>query len=774
MVAVRAWSTTPEVAHIGLREAFPTLVRRPTGVLQGTRWLFTWLALLSLLFSLPGVVALASGDRGALLLAAGATVTLWGSWVYGFLRQRVPLGLEVLDAFAIAAFAFASRSPVAVMPLLFASIWLRTLYGCPWRSAARGVLYTATLLAVGVLSPLVREYATGPSILQDAGVVSIALLTLLVAGKLRDELRAHDWAIERDQVLTQTGVKLLSLSDPEDIRVLGWNTARNLLSITPGLRVVKVVRDGQRLRVGPSIGHFSSELPAELPGAVIDCAGPAEQARMGDVGPLDEAVGGILAWSCTALAEEDNAAWLLVGAPVRLSESMTMSVRGLMNQVNLALRNSDTNRQLLAQAKHDALTGLENRPSFTRKLATELNQSTSNALHLLFLDLDDFKDVNDQFGHRVGDSVLTEVAKRLRHHIRPQDIFARLDGDEFAVVLTGTTDDVAAAIAHRMIASLASPFTVDGQTVAVGASVGVVSASPGIDLDDLVHQADVAVNAAKVSGKGQVKVFSPGLLHSESSLDSFEHQLSQAASRGELVVHYQPIVSLTDLHCTGAEALVRWQHPERGLLFPGDFVALAESSNTILTMGAFVLRQACADAATWPKARRGVPLTVEVNVSARELENEHFVDSVLMSLKDSGLSPTCLVLELTESVVLESGAAMDRLETLAAHGIRIALDDFGTGYSSLVALRSLPISVVKLDASFVAGALRNPVDYIVVESTVHMSTKLGIKTIAEGVETPDQQQLLAQMGADAAQGYLYCRGLPVEQFLEWLETQSAS
>ena len=763
-------------ARIGLREAWSTLVRRPTGTLQGTRWLFTWMALLSLLFSLPGLVAtaIATADPTAVLLGTGASVTLVGSWIYSFLRQKVPFGLEILDAVAITAFALSSPSPVAAVSILFASVWLRTLYGSPWRSAARGALYSVVMLAISVLGPLPSGQPTVPSLVQQVGVVSIVLLTMAVAGQLRGGLQAHDWAIERDQVLTQTGAQLLGLTDPDHIRGLGWSTARDLLSTTPDLRVLKVIRDGQLLRVGPSLGQFSCGVLTELPGAVVDCPDPADEARIGDVGPLDEAVGSALVWACIALTEDVDDAWLLVGSPKRLPESTLLSLHSLMNQVNLALRTSDAHQKLLAQAKIDALTNLDNRPSFTSKLAAELTENPLNSLHVLFLDLDDFKDVNDQFGHRAGDAVLTEVADRLRHHIRLQDVCARFGGDEFAVALIGITDDAASAIAHRMVDSLAAPFIVNGYPVRVGTSIGVASASPGINLDELVHHADVAMYAAKANGKGQVTVFAPGLLESLPSLISLEWQLSRAVSQGELVVHYQPIVSLTDRHCIGAEALVRWQHPERGLLYPGDFVALAESSGTILTMGAFVLRQACTDAATWPESRPGVPMTVSVNISARELESDHFVDSVLESLKDSGLPPTCLVLELTESVALESGAAVDRLKMLAGHGIRIALDDFGTGYSSLVALRALPISIVKLDTSFVAGAVRNPVDHTVVKSIVQMSAELAISTIAEGIETTDQEDLLAQMGADAAQGFLYSPGISVDQFRDWIQrTQRA-
>ncbi|MGY4857739.1 putative bifunctional diguanylate cyclase/phosphodiesterase [Cryobacterium sp. AP23] len=751
-----------------MRDALPTLVRRPTGILHGTRWLFTWLAMLSVLFTLPEALATVSVNPAALLLATVAAFTLWGSQIFGYLRQRVPFSLEVLDAVALTAFALACTNPSAVTPLIISCVWARTLYGSSWRSAARGALYTMVLIAATMLWPLFPGHTGAMAPVQLVGVVSIMLLTILVAGQLRAGLQAHDWAIERDKALNETGAKLLGLTDPDRIRGLAWATANELGSTTPGLRVLKATRDGDLLVISASTGQFA-DLPGTMPGTVVDSPGALDQARIGNAAPLNDAVGSALEWDCVALTEEDEDAWLLVGAPKRIPEGTILSVRSLVNQVNLALRNSDAHRQLTAQAKSDPLTGLDNRASFTAKLADELARHGDSAgVHVLFLDLDDFKDVNDQLGHQAGDAVLTEVADRLRHCTRPQDVCARLGGDEFAVVLTGTTDAAAEAIGQRMVGSLAAPILVDGRPVRIGASVGVASAGPGSDLDELVHQADVAMYSAKAQGKGRVRSYTPGLLQGEPSLVSLERQLGRAAGSGELVVHYQPVVSLTDLRCTGAEALVRWQHPDRGLLQPEEFVGLAESSGAIVGMGAFVLRQACMDAVTWPEARAGEPMRVQVNVSARELDSDHFVDSVLWCLADSGLPASQLVLELTETVVLESLAAVERLKTLADHGIHIAIDDFGTGYASLSTLRMLPITVVKLDASFVAGALSNPVDRSVVEAIVQMSAKLGITTIAEGVERPDQQELLAQMGADSAQGHLYCRALPTEQLVEWL------
>ena len=768
MVAVGERSTLKRTGNRGVAEVARTLVRRPSGVLQGTRWLFTWLALLSLLFSVPGIIATVSASPVALLMATVSAIALYGSWIYGFLRQRVPLALELLDAVALTGFALAGPVPAAAVPLIFGAAWLRTLYGTPWRSAVRAVLYTAAVVAITLLWPFTPGHETAPDLARQLGTISIMLLTMAVSGQLRNGLQANDWAIEQDKALTETGSKLLGMTDANQIRLLAWTTAANLGSSTPGLRVLKVSRHGELLHVGAHTGDFAAP-PQTLPGDLLQSSGGASQVQIGHPRALNEAVGSTLVWECVPLTEQEDDAWLLVGAPKRIPEGTILSVRSLVNQVNLALRNSHSHHQLTAQAQHDTLTGLENRLSFTTKLGALLARTDSTeALHVLFLDLDDFKYVNDQMGHRAGDAVLTEVAERLRHCTRPQDICARLGGDEFAVVLTGTTDAAAEAIAQRMVGSLAAPIVVDGRPCRVGASVGVARAVAGAGIDELVHQADVAMYAAKANGKGRVQLFRPGLLQGESSLVSFERQLARAAGGDELEVYYQPIVSLADLHCTGAEALVRWRHPERGLLLPTEFIPLAETTGSILGIGAFVLRRSCADAVTWPPARPGVPMRVHVNISARELESDYFVDSVLLCLAESGLPAERLVLELTETVVLESVSAVARLKTLHAHGVSVAIDDFGTGYSSLSTLRSLPISVVKLDASFVTGALTNPVDRTVVEAIVQMSAKLGIGTIAEGVEKLDQQELLLSIGTDAAQGHLYCRAVPADELREWL------
>ena len=279
--------------------------------------------------------------------------------------------------------------------------------------------------------------------------------------------------------------------------------------------------------------------------------------------------------------------------------------------------------------------------------------------------------------------------------------------------------------------------------------------------------------AAKANGKARIQVFEPGLLRSDASQVAFERQLAAATTNGELVVHYQPVLSLPEMRCTAVEALVRWQHPERGLLYPADFIQVAERIGAIRAIGAHVLRCACADTATWRDAHPSSPLAVHVNVSALQLDDDGFIDSVTQCLTDAALPPDQLVLEITETVVISSLAAIDRLNALAAHGVTLAIDDFGTGYSALTTLRTLPVRIVKIDRSFVAGSTVNPEDRAVTEAVVKMAAQMGLQTIAEGVERVDQQRFLEEIGADGVQGFLYLRPTTAKEFGAWLGTHLA-
>jgi diguanylate cyclase (GGDEF)-like protein len=427
-------------------------------------------------------------------------------------------------------------------------------------------------------------------------------------------------------------------------------------------------------------------------------------------------------------------------------------------------------------AEIDGLTSLANRGSFNADVSASLEDASGQDTTVLFVDLDDFKNVNDVFGHGAGDDLLREVAERLRGATRPGDVCARLGGDEFAVLLRDTDSATGAEVARRIVAAVGVTMKIGDRIARVGASVGVATATATseTDLEELVHRADVAMYSAKAGGKGRIQVFEPGLLQVDATHVAFEVQLAAAADNGELVVHYQPILSLPDRRCTAVEALVRWQHPDRGLLFPDSFIQAAEGSGAIGAIGAYVLRRACADAAAWRDTHPGTELDVHVNVSALQLDDETFIEHVKQCLADFTLAPDHLVLEVTETVVISSPVAISRLNILAAHGVRIAIDDFGTGYSALTTLRSLPTQIVKIDRSFVAGSMENAMDRAVIEAVVKMAAQMGMRTIAEGVERLEQQRFLEGIGADAVQGFLYLRPTSANEFGAWLDEHLAN
>jgi diguanylate cyclase (GGDEF)-like protein len=630
--------------------------------------------------------------------------------------------------------------------------------------------------AIGVsltLSPYVPGHSGGMAIGPLVGVFATMIPTVVVGRHLAASVQASGQAARLDAVHMSVGSQLLGVTDAVEIRRIAWDAYAGICAAMPGLRVLKLVRDGAALRVDGAAGGFAG-LPATLPAAVLSvCDGDGDA---GTVPPtiqchteLDDAVGTACGWACLPLPdshEEHGRGWLILGSPGSVPTQAVVAVEGLANQVTLALRSSEVHQELSTQASLDSLTGLANRMSFNAAVSTAVDADATGETTVLFVDLDDFKDINDVFGHSAGDNALRKVAARLLEATRPQDVCARLGGDEFAVLLRGTGAEAGAMVALRIVEWIATPMQVGGVDAYLGVSVGVATAKGVTDLERLIHSADLAMYAAKALGKGRIQVFEAGLLSPDPAQVSFERQLSAAASNGELVVRYQPVLSLPDLRCTAAEALVRWQHPERGLLYPADFIEIAERTGAIRSIGAHVMRCACADAITWRDDHPSVPLAVHVNISARQLEDEQFVDSVLGCLRDFNLPAKQLVLEVSETVV-SSSAAIAQLNALAAHGIGIAIDNFGAG-SALTTLRSLPVQIVKIDKSFVVGSDENAEDLAVTAAVITLAAKMGLKTIAEGVETRAQQRLLERIGADGVQGYLYLRPTTAEGFGTWL------
>ena len=416
--------------------------------------------------------------------------------------------------------------------------------------------------------------------------------------------------------------------------------------------------------------------------------------------------------------------------------------------------------ELRHQAFHDSLTGLANRALFRDRLehAVARMERAGGAVGLLFLDVDDFKAVNDGRGHASGDVLLELVGRRLEGAVRAGDTLARLGGDEFAVLLENGDAEGAEAAAAHILDALRAPFAVGEAEIVIGASIGVVTTSdPGVAPEELLRDADIAMYAAKSSGKGQGRLFHPGLRQDVVDRMHLENDLRHATDRGELAVVYQPIVDLEDGAVTGVEALMRWHHPRRGTVMPGEFIPVAESTGLIVEMGGWLLHKACRDVKLLEGQTGRFDLGLSVNLSARQLEDPGLADDVALALAESGLSPEQLTLEITESVFMaDPQRSVVTLEHLKELGVRVAIDDFGTGYSSLAYLQRLPVDQLKIDRSFVAHQ-KSADASVLVETIVRLAGDLGLETVAEGVETEEQMQRLVRAGCHLAQGFLLAR-----------------
>ncbi|MBW3606032.1 MAG: EAL domain-containing protein [Actinobacteria bacterium] len=435
--------------------------------------------------------------------------------------------------------------------------------------------------------------------------------------------------------------------------------------------------------------------------------------------------------------------------------------------------------RLRHQALHDQLTDLANRALFDDRIrhALERARASGQRVAALFCDVDDFKTINDSLGHDAGDQLLVIAAHRMRRCLRAGDTAARLGGDEFGILLEGLVDNRQAfELAERLLAVMREPIMLSGTRVVSTISIGIAFGSFGQHAEDLLRNADVAMRTVKADGKAAWRRYEPSMHASELARVQLVGDLEHAVARNEFFLVYQPIVDLASGAAVGAEALVRWRHPDRGVVPPGEFIPLAEETGHVLALGRWVLRQACLQAARWlERLPADTPFSINVNVSARQLQDPGLVDEVVASLQQAALSPRRLVLELTESMLLhDPEEALRTFGALKLHGVRLAIDDFGTGYSSLSYLRRLPVDIIKIDKAFVDDLDGVPAEQTLTRGIVELTRTLGVTALAEGIERASQVDTLRSMGCALGQGFHYARPLDADAMWPLLAGRTSS
>ena len=678
--------------------------------------------LLLAVVSVAGVVPLARTSRSA--------------------ARRVGAATTVLDVVACAAYAVAvdGRPGFGSLYLLFVVVLGPLRWGLP------GVLVTG--VPVGVVSalwPMPDVTGAAPSGAQLW--LLLALITLPAA------LLSEVWR--------RSGARLRQAQSQ-------FEAAFEHASI--GMALLDV--DRSVLQANPSLAGLLGTPVEGLVGGDI-CEWAAEQDRdelAAALGRLPRTRQGVRAEVRFVRADGEQR-WGLVAASW-LEGSPGVPPR-IVAQVENVTDRKNAEERLSHLAQHDALTGLANRPLLLAHLDSALQGDRQ--LCVVFLDLDRFKIINDGLGHAAGDRLLQEVAHRLRDVVRPGDVVARLGGDEFVVLCHGVhSEDEGLAVAERVLAGLRPPVELDARSeVVVTSSAGVAMVTPDCTAETLLRDADAAMYAAKAAGGGRARVFTPDLHHAARRTHELERDLRRALAEGSLSLSYQPIVDLATGRVTELEALLRWEDPDRGTVSPADFVPVAEQSSLIDEIGTWVLGRALQDAAVWPEGRNGRP-GVAVNISPRQLLDSTFPERVADLLQEHGVDAGRLTLEVTETALVEDTRTLvPALRALRDVGVRLAIDDFGTGHASLTYLAQLPVDVVKVDSSFVAGVADEAGSAAIVGGVVAMANAFALTVVAEGVETPAPLQQLRRLGVDRVQGYLLARPMRDEAVHDVLEAPAA-
>jgi diguanylate cyclase (GGDEF)-like protein len=701
----------------------------PTELSEQVRGVFLAAAVIGNVLVLPTVSPRYGLSAVTSVLAAGLLAAFW---VRGFRRRRFAWWSDVVEVGLLALMGLGQGSVSIMLGPIYNGIFFRSLYGGARSAVVRAGAYTALMDILLIVRP-VHDHMLQPGPLVGWLLPSLAMCTL-TDRMLAIALARREQAGRRERLLTESGNRLLQAHREDEVHEIGLTAAMSLLAGVPAASVALLVAGSD----GPQV------VATRRVGVAAAAADSGSQAQVIEL---------------PVRTDRGAPTSLRVNSSRPLRADLRRSLEALVGQLALGLGGVRLQEEMARRAMLDGLTQLPNRSSLGERLEAAL--AAGGGIAGVFLDLDDFKTVNDALGHQVGDHLLQAVAGRLQSCMRPGDVVGRLGGDEFAAVLHDVRSDTdAVAAAMRMLVALDQPFSIQGYEIAVRTSVGVAVASRSDTTATLLRNADTAMYVAKAKGKGRCELFTPAMHEAVSSEYALRDDLQHAVEQGQFVLHYQPLVDLDTRAIVGFEALVRWQHPHRGLLPPADFLALAERSGHLHAIERRVLLDACHTMKQWHGRRSGESLTIGVNLSATHLQRRDAITSVRAALDASGLPPQNLFIEITEHTDADDWSRVAAtLTQLRALGVRIALDDFGTGYSALSLLAELPVDSIKIDRNFTG----NDNSAHLLAAVFDMAHGLGLNTVAEGVERVEQERMLREAGCQLAQGYLYSRPIPADE-----------
>lgn len=763
---LRPRSTPSRTDRLGSGSAVPTWAFLACGGLAGLLYAFVPVALTPLLFLVVAVASIVATAAGALRnQVAGARRPWWAIVV----AEVAFLGGAVLRA-VVPGVDATPPGPVALIPdLLVVPGYLAWAYGVvgmlrrrrPDRDDPAGA--DAVLIGLGaalavwtlLLEPRLAA-AHGSTAIQVVAaffpVIDVLLLVFVAQLMFADAVRMPAlWLLGGSAAIMFTGDLLYAVRED------------GLTAASPLLRVFDVLVLLSYVTMGAAALHPTMRALTEPQPAVLRSLGVMRTVGIATV---------MIAPTVLAVVEPPSTGW---NGTVRLVLSFLLTVTVVVRVVRANNSRARAERTARHRATHDPLTDLPNRELLTDTITrwSARAEGEGQEINLLFIDLDRFKMVNDSWGHTVGDELLCGVAARLRGVVRAEDLVCRVGGDEFVILLAPTTPCAqAASLAKRLLDDFVEPFVLSVGSVVITASIGVARSDGATEALELIRDADTAMYKAKSSGRNAYAFFDRALHEQVRTRVDIEQALRGALDRGELSVHYQPIVDLATDELSGFEALMRWNHPQLGTVSPLEFIPIAEDTGLIVESGAWLLEEAAAQLVHW-RAERAAglpPLHVSVNISVRQLRDSALVGIVRGVLSRTGLPASALWLEITESGVMEDPeGALATLRALRALGVTLCIDDFGTGYASLNYLRSIPARVVKIDRSFVAGVGEGSHNEAIVKAVVAMAHALGQRVVAEGVETVVQRDWLRACGCDLAQGWLYGGPRPPDAQLAWMD-----